>query len=153
MKTVTVDGQELTLEEAQAFTKTHGYKQGADGRWWRGDPLRTETPDGSPRCWHAGTTYGGANRQCHMKAKTTLADGSTWCGNHDPAAKQRVVDRRNEKARIRRQRSAHRDKLVEEEARKRRAYDTLAAALVAIRDGDNDARGTAARALQEIGHP
>lgn len=135
---------------AEAFTSSHGFTKGRYGAPW--SAKITWGPDDMPskgkpqcRCKIWGTwDYG----QCTKVGKVTLADGSTWCGIHAPAAvAKRDAAKAARQAEYRRQSAASSAAWKEQKSRAV-AFPLMLAALRAIRDGDNDPRVTARAALE-----
>lgn len=131
-------------EAAEAFTKAHG-RQHHDGpylatiHWLEGDPLRCQA-----RTWSVNSFL---PSQCDKTGKVALADGSTWCGIHSPAAVDRRQAAKDERRRIERARWEARQRTTGEETRRRAAHPVLVLALREIAAGHNDPRTRALEAL------
>lgn len=137
---------------AEAFTDKHAHRPARQ----RGEPERSKlinfhSPNkGKPQC-QGYTTEIGSNytwrHQCSAQGKTTLADGTTWCRRHDPAA----VNKREAKSAA--ALAAHRakwsaqDQAARERAAMLSAFRVFLVALQKIEAGANDAREVAREAL------
>lgn len=137
------------LEAAKAFTKEHGFTA---NRYSRGvAPTITFGPDdsptrGKPRCFHRGFANYDTS-QCTHVGKVTLADGSTWCGTHAPAAVARRKAAKDAKAKARMDRWEAGQRLAERSALIKAAGKAAIEALRQIADGHNDPRALAAEVL------
>lgn len=142
-----MSGDPLTdLETARAFTKQWAApERGTLGRTRSLICTWAEREPKPERCWaHDSSPHG---FQCGKPGKTKLADGSTWCGHHNPAARARNDAR---KAATRAKWDARWGALQEATERQNRRRLADAAAWGAIRqiaDGHNDPRSLAQEVL------
>lgn len=139
---------------AEAFTAKHGHRPQSLAGTPQGQRLRV-APDhwdnaGKPVCQGSTEDRGWGfyrTHQCLKTGKTTLADGSTWCGIHSPDG---VAKREAARTKRNADRSAKWDaeKAAWKAERDRNAaFPLFLAALREIADGANDARAVAREAL------
>ncbi len=142
----------MNREKAEAFTQEHGHKKDGMGPSWSATINWHSTNKGKPQCRAGVRDPGPWPRwgQCVNVGKVQLEDGSTWCGMHAPEAVARRKAKSDAHDAAQRAEWARKIKARTDAAHAARAYPLLRAALEAIRDGDNDARGTARAALEEV---
>ena len=134
---------------AKAFTEREGHKPWrARLQPERSSVIRFHSPHkGKPQC-QGSTLETGSNftrrHQCGNVGKVALADGSTWCGIHEPAAVAKRKAKSDAASKARQDQWSAQWKAQ----MRARAAPALAEALRKIADGDNDARETARLALE-----
>lgn len=168
MKTMTNDtlvntlakSNELTLEEASAFTNKHASK---DRSLWGRPSLQISVAkvfregerEGEPRCWGECSRHDRITHwyQCDKPGKTRLADGSTWCGIHSPEG----VAKRDQRSKNRRQQAYQKLQARSERWRKESVqnivFPAFLEALRQIAEGYNDPRTLAREALSKWPYP
>lgn len=150
---------DLTLEEAQVFTKKHSYQP--HNSWTTATLYKTYREGqygkkgGEPRCWGECSHTDRITHwyQCDRPGKTRLLDGSTWCGIHSPEAvakrDQRTKDRHHQ-AYLKLQAKSERWR---KEAVQNQVFPALLDALQQIAEGHNAPRELAREALSKWPYP
>lgn len=127
------------VEAAQAFTQEHGFTDNRYGR--KRDATITYPANspklGKPRC--ACKTWGHMTyTQCDSVGKVKLADGSTWCGTHAPAAVAARKARAQARSAARQAKWDARRASDAERQKRERAFPEFLEALRKIAAGHND---------------
>lgn len=136
-----MSGDPLTDKDAaEAFTKSH--------RHYPNENLghRFGRPEG--RCWGDVWEKHGSCR-CGNKPKVTLADGSLWCGIHEPAAVRRRAEKSAAREAAERAKWSARWSAERERAKRAEAFPRLLEALRQIERGHNDPRALAREVLAD----
>jgi hypothetical protein len=149
------DLNDLTLEEAEAFTSKHAYKPPLRTSFASSALSKTFSPGqwgkkgGEPRCYGECSHHDRITTwyQCDKPGKVRLCDGSTWCGIHSPEA----VYKREQRTIARRQSSYDHLRAKAErwqrEAVQNIVFPAFLEALEAIAEGHNDPRALARETL------
>lgn len=141
----------IDIAAAEAFTKKYGFTHNRYG-----DKLaatitfgpESSAQKGKPRC--ACKVWGSFDHdQCTNVGKVAIADGTTWCGTHAPAAVDKRAAKADERSRKWEDDFNRRMDANKEAQRMAAAFPRLLEALRAIEAGDNDPRATARAALGE----
>jgi hypothetical protein len=137
------------LEAAKAFTAKHKHTPGGVSGGFS-PIINWYTPkNGQPQCWCGVSTYDRITRfyQCTNVGKTKLADGSTWCGSHTPAAFKRRADAQAERDRVSREKWDAKTRAWRENQRRDQSFPGFLDALRQIEAGHNDPRALAREVL------
>jgi hypothetical protein len=139
------------LEAAKAFTAEHKHEPGGVTSGGFSPIINWYAPkNGQPRCWCVvSADERGWTRfyQCTNVGKTKLADGSTWCGSHTPAAFKRRADAQAERDRERREKWDAKHRAWPERQRRDQSFPGFLDALRQIEAGHNGPRALAREVL------